>query len=137
MGLLLTRLTLCPAVGPPTLHLATATVASESDRGGVGHTASAQDTQDAFDLQACLRRASPQVLSVPISEQRCFGGRPFPLTLVPASAPNARWHLAGWSHPNPKPHPDPNPKVAPKPNPKPNPNPDPNPKVAPGGLVSP
>lgn len=86
----------------PMLHLETATAAAKSARGDDGHTASSSppDAQAEFDLQACLRRASPQVLSVPISEQRCFDGRPFPLTLVPASAPNARWHLAGWARDN-------------------------------------
>ena len=87
---------------PPTLHLATATAAAKSARGDDGHAASAPSAQGEFDLQAYLSKASPQVLSVPIPEQRYFGGRPFPLTLVPASAPNsmADWHLAGWARDN-------------------------------------
>ena len=87
---------------PPTLHLATATAAAKSARGDDGHAASAPDAQGEFDLQAYLSKASPQVLSVPIPEQRSFGGRPFPLTLAPASAPNsmADWHLAGWARDN-------------------------------------
>ena len=87
---------------PPTLHLATATAAAKSARGDDGHAASAPSAQGEFDLQAYLSKASPQVLSVPIPEQRYFGGRPFPLTLAPASAPNsmADWHLAGWARDN-------------------------------------
>ena len=91
---------------PPTLHLATATAAAKSARGDDGHPASAPGAQGEFDLQACLSKASPKVLSAPIPEQRYFGGRPFPLTLVPASAPNTpamvdgRWHLASWARDN-------------------------------------
>ena len=87
---------------PPTLHLATATAAAKSERGDDGHAASAPDAKGKLVLQACLSKASPKVLSAPIPEQRYFGGRPFPLTLVPASAPNsmADWHLAGWAREN-------------------------------------
>ena len=59
---------------PPTLHLATATAAAKSARGDNGHAASAPDAQSELVLQACLRRASAKVHSVPIPEQRYFGG---------------------------------------------------------------
>ena len=87
---------------PPTLHLATATAAAKSARGDDGHAASAPDAQSELVLQACLSKANPKVRSVPIPEQRYFGGRPFPLTLAPASAPNsmADWHLASWARNN-------------------------------------
>jgi len=85
---------------PPTLHLAPAAAAAKSARGDDGHAASAPDAQ--AELVPCLRKASPQVHSVPIPEQRYFGGRPFPLTLAPASGPNstADWHLASWARDN-------------------------------------
>ena len=43
---------------------------------------------DELKLQAQLCKTSPLVFSVTIPEQRSFGGRAFPLTLVPAAAPH-------------------------------------------------
>ena len=69
-------------------------------------TAAVEKWIDEVKLQARLCKTSPLVFSVSIPEQRSFGGRAFPLTLVPAAAPHtpamlkARWHLAEWAAAN-------------------------------------